>query len=237
MTNTFASLIHACEHLGICEHADSLRRAGFKSVDEIKARSLSALSEHLDKQTAKRLWQHLHPLSHTQSSALRLPGYPEDGKTTTAAAAPRRSDFQAAPVRTGTSRKRALAAASSEQKSQARANFIRDQYAPLSLPPRQAWWDTWCRFARAWQMQPLPLTVRLVEAVGTSLKEGKYSSAPNYFSRACQEHERTTGLPVPADVRRAIKDALRSIARGLGAAPLRKLSPWRTWRQCPPPCS
>jgi hypothetical protein len=203
MSHTFASLIQCCEHLGLCDRIEQLRSNGIKSKDDLQQLTRPALCKLLDKDSVATLWRFLHP--ETSNTDTPKP-----------ASADRRKDFQAAPVTGGTSRKRALSAAQPGNRDTARSAFLRDQYAPSSLQPRQAWWDTWCKIARSWQLQPLPLTVRLVEAAGTSFKQGRYSSAPNYFSRACQEHERTVGTAVPADVRRAIRDATRSIARGLG---------------------
>jgi hypothetical protein len=47
----------------------------------------------------------------------------------------------------------------------------------------------------------------------------------NYFSRAAQSHERTLGLAITADVRRAITDALRSIGRGQGGTARKEAFP------------
>ncbi len=94
---------------------------------------------------------------------------------------------------------------------EARASFQADQYAPSSHKPRTSWWKTWTRYAASWNMAPLPLTTKLVECIVTSYKAGDYKSARNFFSRAVQQHEQTLGTAVTADVKRAIKDALRSI--------------------------
>ncbi len=107
----------------------------------------------------------------------------------------------------------------------AKASFQADQYAPSSINPRTSWWKTWTKYAASWNMAPIPLTTKLVECMGTSFKAGDYKSAHNYFSRAVQQHERTLGTAVTADVKRAIKDALRSITRGQGGSARKEAFP------------
>ena len=53
--------------------------------------------------------------------------------------------------------------------------------------------------------------------VGASFRFGGYRSSAQYFSRARKEHIRVTGMPAPAAVELAIRDAIRSIERGMGA--------------------
>ena len=53
--------------------------------------------------------------------------------------------------------------------------------------------------------------------VGASFRFGGYRSSAQYFSRARKEHIRVTGMPAPAAVELAIRDAIRSIDQGMGA--------------------
>ena len=62
----------------------------------------------------------------------------------------------------------------------------------------------------------LPLTVEKVDAIGAALRAGGYISHNNYLSRVFSEAERANAIVSPAAVRRAIKDANRACARGLG---------------------
>ena len=62
----------------------------------------------------------------------------------------------------------------------------------------------------------MPLTVEKVLAIGATLRAGRYRSFKNYFSRVRTEAERADSIPHPVAVSRAIKDAQRAGARGIG---------------------
>eukprot|EP00971_Amphidinium_carterae_P201340 3995441-Amphidinium_carterae.3 len=49
-------------------------------------------------------------------------------------------------------------------------------------PNYDARWRTWCTLAKAWNLQPLPITKDLVHPVGASLKAGGYKSADLYYT-------------------------------------------------------
>ena len=82
--------------------------------------------------------------------------------------------------------------------------------------PNDARWTTWCKICEAWKIDPVPLSTDVSEKVGASLRKGGYRSSAQYFSRARKEHVQVTGMPVPAPVEIAIRDAIRSIERGMG---------------------
>ncbi len=90
-----------------------------------------------------------------------------------------------------------------------------DIYAKSTTGPRTSRWAIWNKLANAWDLPGLPLTVELVNAVSASLKKGKYRSADQYIGRAIQEHKQLIG-EIPMPVQLAIKDANRSLARGIG---------------------
>ena len=94
--------------------------------------------------------------------------------------APRRPDFPALrPSKRGRLGP-ALAAASDPASQMAALLALRaDVFAHSSLQPRCSLWRTWLRLCAAWGTPPLPMTPRLVEQVGASLKSGGYLSAAN----------------------------------------------------------
>ena len=115
----------------------------------------------------------------------------------------------------------ALRACAPDSRAAALAALRQDEYARSAQAPRDSRWKTWCRIAGAWGLQPLPLTVELVQAIAAALKQAGYRSAEQYFSIAKQHHiEETRSLP-QQDVLLAIRRATRSVARGLGG-PARK---------------
>ena len=118
-------------------------------------------------------------------------------------------------------KRKALEAALPANRSMAIEMLQSEMYAPSSQDPRSAKWATWCEFARAWEQPPIPLTVKLIEAVGASFKAGTYRSARQYVSRAREEHVAVTGCMVPAMVESAIANVLRSIERGIGPSRLK----------------
>jgi len=100
---------------------------------------------------------------------------------------------------------------------QAIQEFEDDKYAASncsSVQARLSWWST-----RSKQMgcEPYPLTVDKINRIGALFKAGGYRSAPQYFScfkrqRILEGHQLTDQLVL------AVKDALRSITRGIGPA-------------------
>ena len=70
-------------------------------------------------------------------------------------------------------------------------------------------WTTWCKICEAWKIDPVPLSTDVIEKVGASLRKGGYRSSAQYFSRARKEHVQVTGMPVPAPVEIAIRDAIK----------------------------
>ena len=111
-----------------------------------------------------------------------------------------------------------LAASTPYSRSTALERLERDEYANTSRQPRASLWNTWCRIASAWQLDPLPLCPTLVRAVGASLKQGKYKSAKEYFARARQEHVKQLDFYPSAATVACIQSTVRSIERGLGGA-------------------
>jgi hypothetical protein len=98
------------------------------------------------------------------------------------------------------------------------SDLERDKFSNSSRAPQEARWDTWCKIARSWDSEPLPVTTTLVNQIGASMKSAGYRSAKMYFDTAKTQHLKQIGTPVSDLVARTIKDVVRSIARGLGGS-------------------
>ena len=114
----------------------------------------------------------------------------------------------------------AMAAAHPDVRKEALRNLHRDQYANNTWNTRDSRWNLWTRLAQQWGLPPLPITTDLVNAIGASLKQGRYRSAPQVFSMARQQHV-TLVKQLSMDIELLIKQTLRSIERGLGPPTLK----------------
>ena len=115
----------------------------------------------------------------------------------------------------------AMAAAHSEAREEALRNLQRDQYANNTRNTRDSRWNLWTRLAQQWGLPPVPITTDLVNAIGASLKQGRYRSAPQVFSMARQQHVTLVKQPLSMDIELLIKQTVRSIERGLGSPTLK----------------
>lgn len=107
--------------------------------------------------------------------------------------------------------------ANEELMKQAILEFEDDKYAAsnnASVQARLSWWS-----ARSKQMgcEPYPLTVNKVNRIGALMKAGGYRSAPQYFSCLKRQHI-LEGHQWTDQLALAVRDALRSIMRGIGPA-------------------
>ena len=82
-------------------------------------------------------------------------------------------------------------------------------------------WTTLQKLSRQWELELLPWTTAKIRAIASSLKAGGCKSLRAYFSRARRQHVAQCGEAVPADVDLAIRDAVRSIERGIGGPALK----------------
>ena len=114
--------------------------------------------------------------------------------------------------------------ASEDSKRQARMQFEMDKSANSSRVTYASLWATWQKFHFEWfgrDTPVLPLTTEKISGVATLFKAGRYSSFPNYSSRAKAEHISNFDLhhsPWTEELSTAIRDATRSVQRGLGSA-------------------
>ena len=119
----------------------------------------------------------------------------------------------------------ALAVAdSAETKLIARTNFEHDKSANSSRASQATLWRTWQGLHKAWfrdTSEPLPLTPEKIACVASMFKAGKYVSFGNYMGRAKAEHIATFEshkCPWTEELSVAIRNASRSVTRGLGAS-------------------
>ena len=64
------------------------------------------------------------------------------------------------------------------------AEFLADRFAKTSQAPRESRWSTWKKMAEHRGLEPLPVTVDLVFALGSLFKAAKYRSSAQYFAVA-----------------------------------------------------
>ena len=112
--------------------------------------------------------------------------------------------------------------------------FLKDQWAASSIGPKESLRHTWCDFATAGGLEPLPVTVELVQHMGTLFKSAEYCSAQNYFNEATAKHLSETGFPVSVLIRKSIKSALRSIRRGMASTTQKRVARCLCQHACSP---
>ena len=110
-----------------------------------------------------------------------------------------------------------VAAAEEDEETFKRAweEFQNDKFASsneASVNSRKAWW---IKRAERLGLEPFPLTPTLIDTAGTLLKIGSYRSAHLYLQTMKRVHaEKGHDWPEPLNL--AMKDAIRSCARGKG---------------------
>ena len=191
--STFASLIQVLEATNNLEHIQALQHHGIKSARNLDDAPRSALRGIMGDLALDRLLSR-RPVS-------------------SASASKRRRDIpEVHPRRRGNAQRYAAAL----QSEDIDAIYEADKFAKTTQGPRESRWQTWQRFAAMRNLDPLPLTVFLVDKMGAAFKAGGYRSAHLYFCRARQEHvEKYKADPSP-DVDAAIQHAKRSCNRGMG---------------------
>ncbi|CAJ1362729.1 unnamed protein product [Effrenium voratum] len=146
---------------------------------------------------------------------------PREGVKETASASTRkRKDTPISQQSNGGSLQKALRAAAPENREESLRNLERDVFARSNHQAMDARWTTWQKLSRQWELEPLPLTTAKIRAIASSLKAGGYKSLRAYFSRVRRQHVAQCGEAAPADVDLAIRDAVRSIERGIGGPAL-----------------
>ena len=221
---SFGDLIRACFDAGLgTEVVDLLSDELIESIHDA-AQRIGSVSSNLAAHITVLLE---HPGYHPKMAAAQLEQASQAPEGLLKTNAPQGRGHGSAPlarhdlpqVRTsaGGLLSRAIAAAKPANAPQALQDFRDNIYARSARAPLDARWTTWCKICSAWNREPVPLTPELIEMVGASFRFGGYRSSAQYFSRARKEHIRVTGMPTPAAVELAIRDAVRSIERGMGA--------------------
>ena len=115
-------------------------------------------------------------------------------------------------------------AASEESRRLAITEFEVAKTANSAKVVRASQWRTYRRLHYAWHpsnVPVLPLTTLKISQVAAMFKAGRYTSYANYMAVAKGEHIAafdTHGVPWTAELTVAVRDATRSVLRGLGAA-------------------
>ena len=125
------------------------------------------------------------------------------------------------PVNTRASLTAALVAAHPNNRRESLRLFEHDILANSTNPSQDSRVRTYKAICRAWQIEAFPLTLESIRCFGASLKAGGYRSASVYFQAILGYQARHLHVAVEAIHRSAIKDAVRSIRRGLGPAGLK----------------
>ena len=133
----------------------------------------------------------------------------------------RRKDLPVAQPTAAGSLSKALASAQPDAREATIERFRRDIWAPSNQGPPAARWRTWAKVCDAWAIPALPLTMDSVEKVAAALKEGGYRSARQYFACARREQVLQTKTDVPPEVLLMMRDAVRSLERGVGGPALK----------------
>ncbi|CAE7206172.1 unnamed protein product [Symbiodinium natans] len=133
----------------------------------------------------------------------------------------RRTDLPVAKPTAAGSLAKALESARPSAREATLASFKRDVWAPSNQKPQASRWRTWSKVCDAWGIPALPLSRDGIEKVAASFKAGGYRSARQYFARARREHVLQMKAEVPPDVLLCMRDALRSLERGIGGPALK----------------
>ena len=171
-------------------------------------------------------------IAQAPATPLPSPGEPSSSSAGNLDVPPARSNLSTgradAPDMLGSSRASlqdaVAAAATDDSRRQARLAFELSKSANSSRPTNLSLWRTWQKLHAAWYgagEPALPLTIEKIACVGALFKAGRYVSYPNYASRAKAEHLADFprhGIPWSEELAVAIKDATRSVQRGLGSA-------------------
>ena len=115
----------------------------------------------------------------------------------------------------------ALVAAHPNNRRESLRLFEQDILANSTNPSQDSRVKTYKAVCRAWQVEAFPLTLESIRCFGASLKAGGYRSAAVYFQAILGYQARHLHVAVESLHRSAIKDAVRSIRRGLGPAGLK----------------
>ena len=98
---------------------------------------------------------------------------------------------------------------------QAQSEYQEAIYAPGTLNTKAALRRTWTEVAKARGFDPLPLSPQMIHEVCSALRAAGFRAGTNYLFEARQWHLRS-GYEWSEKLELAVKDAKRSLTRGLG---------------------
>ena len=132
-----------------------------------------------------------------------------------------RGDMPRPQLSAGGSLQRALEAIKPENRDVTMANYKKDIWANSARASQGSRLRTLEALASAWPVNLTPVTEDVVHKIATGLKAGGYRSARQYISRLRRAHVEATRTALSAEAELAMKDAIRSIERGIGGTPLK----------------
>ena len=115
----------------------------------------------------------------------------------------------------------ALTAAAPNNRVAAMTAFEQDILARSTNPSQESRVRTYRAICRACGVQAFPMTLETIRCFGASMKAGHYRSVALYYQAAIGFQARHLGSPIEPFLRGAIKDAVRSVKRGLGPSSLK----------------
>ena len=194
---SFAEVVSILHHAGALQHIGELRPLGITSTEQ--------------------LWT----LCHEQEVwAVRLGIEPKAEVTKLVTSLPSsRKDHPVLDFSSAGSQSLALQSVISVED---RENLLRRADARVvtcgTLANRDSLWKTWCTFARAWGIAPLPVTPFVARRILATFMAGRYRTPEQYVSEARRRHTLHTGAAFTPDTEIVVRDYGRACRRGIGPA-------------------
>ena len=116
----------------------------------------------------------------------------------------------------------ALAAAAPNNRTEAMQQFEQDILARSTNPSQESRVRTYRAICKAWGIPAFPMSLETIRCFGASMKAGHYRSVALYYQAAIGFQARHLETPIEPFLRGAIKDAIRSVRRGLGPSSLKE---------------
>lgn len=128
----------------------------------------------------------------------------------------RRTEPLVKPYATGNRARAQEVAEDPEEFRKAMEEFQNDKFAASNQASHGARVQWWAHRAASLDVDPFPLTVTTIDMAGALLKAGQYRSAAQYFAALKREYI-LKSFPWGDDLNLAVRDAIRSCVRGIGA--------------------
>ena len=201
--NDLSSLWDFLRQRNLQELAVDLIRHGVRSRQDILLRAPALVQHGMAEADVSRLLAGLHT-----DRPIRTPG---------------RSDLPVQhPSGQRASLTLALVAAQPNNRKRSLDALDRDILSRTSQLAQESRLRTFRAICAAWEVAPFPLSVESVRCCAASLKAGGYRSASLYMQAAINHQIRYLREPIHPLIRATIRDAVRSIRRGLGPSRLKE---------------